>query len=153
MSKSKSAPKTKTATKDKEDSKPAPTARTPIDTASGTIVIDGKTYKVNGFATLPTFKIDTNVPTLVMFDGDMVTKPKTNKSGPVVDQDGNPAYVTVAKVVLPSTGEVGQIVCGAVLVRALKEYPGGYVGKTFALTKYPAPEGKAKQWSVVEVSL
>ena len=141
--------KTKTTpTVEKAKVKPAP-----IDTSSGTIVIDGVTFNVKGHATLPTFKIEDSKPVLVQFDGEMVTKPKTNKAGPMLDKEGNPAFVTIARVVLPSTGEVGQIVCGAVLVRALKDYIGGYVGKQFVLTKHPGDPGKAKQWTVVEVSL
>lgn len=124
-----------------------------IDTASGTIVIGGKTYQVKGHATLPTFKVKESAPIVVQFDGDIIAKEKRDKNGPVLDDKGNPAIIHVVKVVNVETGEVGQIVCGAVLVRALKEYPGGYVGKTFALTKHPGETGKAKQWSVVEVSL
>ena len=146
MSFKKSTP-AKTDTK-KEAIKPAP-----IDTASGTMEIDGVVYKVKGFATLPCFKIDEGVPTLIQFDGEMQTKPKTNKQGAMLDQEGNPAFVTVVKVVKPLTGEVGQIVCGAVLTRALKDYVGGYVGKQFVLTKHGAESGKAKPWSVVEVSI
>ena len=135
-----------TPTKEKKG-KPAP-----IDTASGTITVDGVVLKVVGRVTLQTFKIDHETPTLMQFDGEMTTKPKVNKQGPMLDTEGNPAFVTIARVVKPSTGEVGQIVCGAVLSRALKEYAGGYVGKQFVLTKHEAEPGKAKPWTIVEVT-
>ncbi len=136
----------KTVTK-KDATLPAPVS------ASGTLEIDGKTYTVKGHATLPTFKIPEETPTLVQFDGEMAARQKFDKNGPEKDKDGNPAVITVARVVKPSTGEVGTIVCGAVLVRALKDYPGGYIGKQFVLTKHQGETGKAKQWSVVEVSI
>ena len=141
---------TKTTNK-KEDSRAAQSA---VDTASGTMVLDGVTYKVKGFATLQTFKIAQDEPTMIQPDGEMAVKPKVNKDGPVLDDAGNPASITVMKVVKPLTGEVGQIVCGVVLARALKEYPGGYVGKQIVVTKPAAAGmGKARPWSVVEVSI
>ena len=141
---------TKTSTK-KEESKVKQVA---VDTSSGTLVLEGVTYKVKGFATLQTFKIVQDEPTMIQPDGEMVVKPKVNKEGPVLDDAGNPAYITILKVVKPLTGEVGQIVCGVVLARALKEYPGGYVGKQFVVTKHAAGAmGKARPWSVVEVSI
>jgi hypothetical protein len=145
MSKSKKSPALELKEK---DTKPAP-----LDTASGTVVVDGVTYQVKGHATLPTFKIDVGKATLVLIDGSMVDKEKRDKDGPVKDKDGNPAIITVVKVVLPRTGEVGQIVCGAILKRALAEYPGGYIGKQFVLIKGDAPSGKAKPWTVTEVAI
>lgn len=147
-----STTKKPTTTKNKkEDSRAAQSA---VDTASGTMVLDGVTYKVKGFATLQTFKIAQDEPTMIQPDGEMVVKPKVNKEGPVMDEDGNPSTITIMKVVKPLTGEVGQIVCGVVLARALKEYPGGYVGKQFVVTKHAASAmGKARPWSVVEVSI
>lgn len=136
-----------------KSTKPAKEKAPALDTASGVVVVDGVEYKVKGHATLPTFKIAENVPTLVMFDGDIIAKEKRDKEGPILDDKGNPAVVHVVKVVMVKTGEVGQIVCGAVLVRALKDYAGGYVGKTFLLTKHPGETGKAKQWTVVEVAI
>lgn len=125
-----------------------------VDTSAGTMVLDGITYQVKGFATLPTFKIEQDKPTLIQPDAEMVIKPKVNKEGPVLDEDGNPSTITILKVVKPATGEVGQIVCGVVLARALKEYPGGYVGKSFVVTKLAAAgTGKARPWLVVEVSI
>ena len=142
---------TTTTTNKKADSRATQSA---LDTSSGTMVLDGVEYKVKGFATLQTFKIEQDVPTLIQPDGELVIKPKVNKEGPVIDEDGNPATITLLKVAKPTTGEVGQIVCGVVLARALKEYPGGYVGKTFIVTKHAAAgTGKARPWSVVEVSI
>lgn len=135
----------------KADSRDAQSA---VDTSSGTLQLGGLTYKVKGFATLPTFKIEQDTPTLIQPDSEMVIKPKVNKDGPVLDDKGNPATITVLKVVKVATGEVGQIVCGAVLARALKDYPGGYVGKAFVVTKLVAPAvGKARPWLVVEVAI
>lgn len=147
---SKSTKKTKALSAEQKDARAMQSA---IDTASGTVTIGGKTYQVKGHAVLPVFQVKVDTPQVFMFDAEMVTKPKVNKQGPVLDDQGNPATITIAKVVRVETGEVGQIVCGAILARALKEYPGGYVGKTFALTKHDAPSGKAKPWTVTEVSL
>lgn len=137
----------------KKETKPKASEPAPISNASGTVTIDGVEYKVRGHATLPVFQIKVGEPTVLMFDGEMVTKEKRDKNGPKLDDQGNPATITVVKVVRVSTGEVGQIVCGAILARSLKEYPGGYVGKTFALIKHDAPAGKAKPWTVTEVSV
>lgn len=130
------------------ESKPS----TPISTASGSITIGGRKYQVLGHANLPTFQVKIEEPVLVMFDAEMVTKQKMGKGQvPEVDSDGNPKTITIAKVVKVETGEVGQIVCGAILASRLKDYPGGYVGKSFVLIKHDAPSGKAKPWTITEV--
>lgn len=128
---------------------PAPANRD----ASGTVTIGGKIYQVKGQATLPTFKIEEGQTIGLMLDGEIQLKPKTVKGEAVLDpQTGEPLNIAIVKVVNVDTGEVGQIVAGVVLQRALTEYPGGYVGKSFAITKHAAPAGqRAKPWTVLEI--
>lgn len=137
------------ATKSKPSTKPAA-----VKDASGTVTIGGKTYQVRGQATIPTFKIADGETIGVQIDGEIQMKAKTKKGEAVLDPEtGEPLNIAIVKVVNIDTGEVGQIVAGVVLQRALLEYPGGYVGKCFAITKHVAPAGqRAKPWSVFEIA-
>lgn len=121
--------------------------------AAGTITIGSVTYVVKGAATLPTFKIEEGVTVGLMILGEMVAKQKMKKGEAILDPEtGEAMVINIIKVVNIESDEVGQIVAGVVLARALSEYPGGYVGKTFAITKHAAPAGqRAKPWSVFEI--
>ena len=129
-----------------------PTKVTPAESTPGTIVIDGVSYEVRGHATIPTIKIETDVPRIFQLTGKIQTLAKRDKDGPVIDtRTGEAAIIETVNVIDVKTGEIGKIVLGVILSRALKEYPAGYEGRTFMLVKKDAPTNKAKPWIVSEV--
>lgn len=103
--------------------------------------------KIVRHVTLPLFKFDGKTPSYLRFDGAMFT-------GKIVDDKKEPP--TMANVTNMATGEMGQIIVGAVLKQELtNQYPNdSYVGKTFEIVK-SAPEGARKYslWNITEVEV
>lgn len=113
---------------------------------------------LDGFAlgepvTIPTFKVPENEPKYFRIDSPIDTKKKTKRGQTELDEDGNERTIATVRVVDLETGELGQIVAGAVLVSSLSAYKGGdYVGRSFRFVKRPAKEGsRAKLWEVREI--
>jgi hypothetical protein len=129
-------------------------SKTNNETKSGKIEIaDGFEFEVVNVVSVPTLKMTDGVAEFVCFDSAMIATPKKGKDGAALDEDGNPASITTAKVVNLKTGEIMALVCGAGLKDNLKlAYPNdGYVGRCFRLVKSVAPGKRWKAWDVREV--
>lgn len=121
---------------------------------SGTVEVDGEQFEVVGRATYPTIKIADGQSKVLRLDAEIFTEPKMAKDGsPAMNEEGKPSMISTMVVTDVGTGEVGKIVVGAIPLRALNKYPGGYVGKFFLFKKHAKLEGqKAKDWTITEVS-
>lgn len=115
----------------------------------------GGKYTRTKAVTLPVFKLIDETPvyvkiTAAMFEG--------KEQKPQVDKDGKPKAAMEPATLLPvvnvETGEVGQIIAGAVLEGILTDsYPNdGYVGKAFEIVKHAKKDGKRyNTYSVFEI--
>lgn len=100
---------------------------------------------------LPTLKLVEEQPVHVTINGAMTTSTAPQKP----DKDGRTKEpATVCPVTDLDTGEVTQIICGAVLKGILNEqYPNdGYVEKSFEIVKHAKAPGKRyNTYSVFEI--
>lgn len=112
-------------------------------------------FKRIAAVTLPCLKHAEGTTIAVMFDAPMMTTPKMKKGVAVLDEDGNPASITTARVVDLTTGELGTLVVGAMLKSEIERYKGGgnaYVGLCFEIEKSAAKAGtRAKTYRVFEI--
>lgn len=105
--------------------------------------------------TLPCLKHAEGTSIFVTFDSAILTTPKMKKGMQVMDEEGNPASISTARVVDMRTGELATLVIGAMLKSELERYKGGnnaYVGLSFEIEKTAAKAGtRAKTYRVFEV--
>ena len=112
-------------------------------------------FKRIGAVTVPTLKMEEGKPVYVKITGAIQTKPKMDKGGIKLDENGNPASISLVPVINLDTGEIMTLVAGKGLEQNLKEYQGGgerYVGLCFEITKHPSAAGKRwKPYSIFEI--
>lgn len=127
------------------------TASTATEAAASQPAPKGGKYTRKVAVTLPVLKMLEDQPhyvtaTAAMYEG------KEQKPAKEGDKPMEPA--TILPVVDIDTGEVAQIIVGAVLEGILNDsYPdAGYVGKSFEITKHAKKEGKRYHtYSVFEI--
>lgn len=118
--------------------------------------IGGGKYKRLAVVSGSQIKTHDNVPVYVKIVAPIERQPRLNKDkSPKLDDDGNPSFINVVKVVDLETGEVGSMVAGNVLADRLTTYQGGnerYVGLCFEITKLPKMDGKKwKDYRIHEI--
>lgn len=109
----------------------------------------GGKFKIVRQVTLPTFKLQVGIPFAFRADGVIVQGKKLK-----TDTDSKREPASLLAVTNLDTGEVGQIVLGAVLKGNLEEqYPDqAYVGKSFAILKGEKREGKRyNEYQIMEI--
>lgn len=121
------------------------------ETAAVDVARKGGKFARTKAVTLPVFKLADDVPVYLTATGEMY-EGKEQKPAKAGEKPMEPA--TILPVVNVETGEVGQIIVGAVLEGILNEtYPdGAYVGKSFEIVKHAKKEGKRyNTYSVFEI--
>lgn len=116
--------------------------------ANSALTFAGK-FKVIRQVTLPTFKLTVGIPFAFRVDAPMYVGKKLKD-----DKDAKREPATIVNVTNLDTGEVGQLVLGAVLKGNLEEqYPeASYVGKSFAILKGEKREGKRyNEYQIMEI--
>jgi hypothetical protein len=115
----------------------------------------GGKYTRTKAVTLPVFKMVEETPVYVKITAAMY---EGKEQKPVLDKDGKPGKAMEPATILPvmnvETGELSQIIAGAVLEGILNDsYPdAGYVGKAFEVVKHAKREGKRyNTYSVFEI--
>lgn len=106
-------------------------------------------FKVVKHVTMPTFKLANDIPLFVTIDDKIFTGKKLKGE----DKKEPAKIVNVTNL---TTGEVGQIVLGTVLLSNLMEtYPNdGYVGKSFQITKHSKVAGKEyNNYTILEIEI
>lgn len=105
--------------------------------------------------TLPVFKMVEETPVYITVNAAMY---EGKEQKPVAGPDGKPGKAMEPATILPvtdlTTGEMSQIIAGAVLEGILNDsYPGeAYVGKSFEIVKHAKREGKRyNTYSVFEI--
>lgn len=105
--------------------------------------------------TLPVMRLTEEVPVYVTVTGAMY---EGKEQKPTLDKDGKPTKAMEPATILPvvdvETGEMGQIIAGAVLEGILNDTykADSYVGKSFEFIKHAKREGKRyNTYSVYEI--
>lgn len=124
------------------------------DAPEATKPVGGK-YSRTKAVTLPVMRLVEETPAYFTVTGAMY---EGKEQKPVMDKDGKPGKAmepaTIMPVVNVETGELGQIIAGAVLEGILNDtYPkDGYVGKSFEFVKHAKRDGKRyNTYSVFEI--
>src|SRR6185436_13034885 len=113
--------------------------------ATETVAPVGGKYTRTKAVTLPVFRLTEETPVYVKITAAMY---EGKEQKPVLDKDGKPGKAMEPATILPvvnvETGELAQIIAGAVLEGILNDsYPdAGYVGHAFEIVKHAKREGK-----------
>jgi hypothetical protein len=129
--------------------------KTAAESTAATPPPPGGKYSRVKAVTLPVLKLVDETPVYVKITGPMF---EGKEQKPQMGPDGKPKAqmepATLVPVVSVETGEVGQIIAGAVLEGILNDsYPeDAYVGKAFEIVKHAKKDGKRyNTYSVFEI--